>query len=85
MRGLAAPRSALLRSALREEDPVRQGAGGLHEREGREYRAGKEDQAEQTHRGPMSVQDEPNPERGLWFPLAAGADYLRASGAGVRR
>ncbi|SDM16566.1 hypothetical protein SAMN05216360_10129 [Methylobacterium phyllostachyos] len=67
MRGLAAAGPALVRSALCQQDPARRGTGGLHEREARQHRAGEEDQAEQAHRGLVSVPDEPNTGRHTWF------------------
>jgi len=81
MRRLAAAAgTALLRSALRQVNPGRRSADGLHEREPRQHRAGQEDQAEQAHRGPKSVQDEPNPGRAIWFPA-----HPRERPQGVRR
>ncbi|SEF73285.1 hypothetical protein SAMN04488144_10486 [Methylobacterium sp. 190mf] len=67
VRGFAAAGAALLRSALRHLDPARRGVCELHERQARQHRAGEEDQAEQAHRGLVSVQAEPNTGRRVWF------------------
>ena len=78
MRGLAAAGTALVRSALRHLDPARRGIGELHERECRQHRAGEEDQAEQAHRGLVSVQAEPNTGRRDWFRVPGRGTGFRA-------
>jgi len=78
MGGLAATGTAFVRSALRQQDPARLSTGRLHEREAGQYRAGKKDQAEQAHRGLVSVPDEPNTGRRTWFRANARGCRLRA-------
>ncbi|WP_331312076.1 hypothetical protein [Methylobacterium oryzae] len=78
MRGFAAVGAALVGTTLRHLDRARCGIGELHEGEARQHRAGEEDQAEQAHRGLVSLQAEPNTARRVWFRVLGRGTGLRA-------
>jgi len=70
-RGLAAPGTTLLRTALRQQGPARRRVGWLEGGQSRQYGAGQKEQSQEPHRGLVSGQAEPNTERCDWFPADA--------------